>query len=826
MEPTLPVSPTAGDAGVVGGSTGEDGRATPPLIPDHRLLEVIGEGGFGWVWEAEQLHPVRRRVALKVIKPGMDSKAVLARFDAERQALAMMNHPNVASVYNAGQTERERPWFSMELVRGLAITAYADEKRLDLRSRIELMIPVCEAVQHAHHKGVVHRDIKPSNILVVERDGKPVPKVIDFGIAKAVHAPLTDRTMHTVQGQMMGTPAYMSPEQASGLGLDVDTRTDVYSLGAVLYVLLTGELPFDPEESVSRTRDRTPSRPSHKLAQQRRTRSDTVAATTIADGQPGTVFGVSYAQLSKRLRGDLDWIVLKALAFERERRYATAADLAGDLRRHLEGRPVLATPPSLRYRTGKFVARHKTGVIAAALVLLGLIGGVAGLAYGFVQQRARADEVSAALEESRTARNEAQAVVDFLVEMLVATDPSQSLGREVTVRELLDRSRRGIPARFEAQPAVAARLHEVMGSSYGALGEYQAAADELRDAIALRAERLGDEHPSLAPPLRQLGEVLMNAADFAESEAAFARAKVIEETHGIGPVSDDGAWDDSEAMLLYFTGRYEDAEAQVAEVLDDLNPSSRADALVVLAAVCETTNREERAITLYREALDLRQSSADVNPVDLASLWNNLANAYEGNGQFSAAEAAHRNALRIRRELLPPNHPHVATTLNNLGLVLTRTDRPDQAETMLREALAMREAQEPRSEYHIGIVLNNLGGALSAQGRHEDALAVLERAVESARLAVGEEHVLTLTLDGNRAAEVGKVGNHAVAVAELEAVYRRMLALEGVGAAHRRARRVAELLAQTYEAWTDAQPGVAPRGEAERWARLASEDER
>ncbi len=380
----------------------------------YKLLEKIGEGGYGVVYVAEQEEPVRRRVALKIIKLGMDTRQVVARFEAERQALALMDHPGIAKVFDAGATDNGRPFFVMELVKGIPITRYCDEKKFVTRERLDLFILVCHAIQHAHQKGIIHRDIKPSNILVAVQEGKPVPKVIDFGIAKATQQKLTEKTLHTQMQQFIGTPAYMSPEQAELSGLDVDTRSDIYSLGVLLYELLVGKTPFDAQQLLSAGLDeirrtileKEPARPSTRLSLMGK---EELTTTTQRRGAEAS-------KLISLLRGDLDWIVMKCLEKDRARRYETANGLAADLRRHLNNEPVTARPPSAGYRLQKFVRRHKGPVVAASLVLLALVAGIAGTTFELIRARkARAAEVQRAEGErqakldAETRRSEAEA---------------------------------------------------------------------------------------------------------------------------------------------------------------------------------------------------------------------------------------------------------------------------------------------------------------------------------------------------------------------------------------------------------------------------------
>jgi serine/threonine protein kinase len=400
--------PAASFSLLEGGSAAADlFRANPPTeepvgtrIGRYKLIERIGEGGCGVVYRAEQEEPVRREVALKIIKLGMETKSVIARFEAERQALALMDHPNIARVFDAGATERGSPYFVMELVHGVRITDYCDQNHLDVGQRLDLFVQICHAIQHAHQKGVIHRDIKPSNIMVAVQDGQPVPKIIDFGIAKATEARLADRPFLTADALLLGTPAYMSPEQADVSGLDVDTRSDIYSLGVLLYELLTSRTPFDAKQlldsgldELRRTlREREPPRPSVRLGAL--PREEAVRAAACRQTEP--------ARLIALLRGDLDWIVMKALEKDRRRRYETASGLAMDVQRHLGNEPVLARPPSRLYRFRKLVRRNRVVFAATGAVAAALVAGLGTSTWLFLKEReARHRAVAAEQQESR-----------------------------------------------------------------------------------------------------------------------------------------------------------------------------------------------------------------------------------------------------------------------------------------------------------------------------------------------------------------------------------------------------------------------------------------
>jgi serine/threonine protein kinase len=506
------------------GNTHDQSLAERPgtLIGPYKLIQQIGEGGFGVVFLAEQERPVKRRVALKVIKPGMDTRQVIARFEAERQALAMMDHPNIAKVHDAGTTENGRPYFVMELAQGVPITEYCDQCNLTTRERLELFITVCQAVQHAHQKGVIHRDIKPTNVLVALQDGQPAPKVIDFGVAKAVGQRLTEHTLTTAFAQMVGSPLYMSPEQAELSPLGVDTRSDIYSLGVMLYELLAGTTPFDKDRLHAASydelrriiREEEPPRPSARLS--------TLAAdvaTTVAEHRR-----TDARRLRQTVRGELDWIVMKCLEKDRNRRYETPNSLARDIERFLNDEPVQACPPSAIYRLRKYVRRNKVALAFAALVL----GGLVYLAYSNVAIKRERDAKATALAD-------ANAVSYLLQEMLSSSYPDQVKDADYKVRELLDEFSAKMSDHLAGRPEVEAALRSVIGEAYWRLRVLDRAELNQKKVIDLRRQAFGDNDERVADSLLKYADTLADQGRFAEAESCVREALSIYQKHDSRP---------------------------------------------------------------------------------------------------------------------------------------------------------------------------------------------------------------------------------------------------------------------------------------------------
>jgi eukaryotic-like serine/threonine-protein kinase len=672
-------------------------------IGRYKLMEQIGEGGCGVVYVAEQEEPVRRRVALKVIKLGMDTKSVLARFDAERQALAMMDHPNIAKVLDAGATETGRPYFVMELVRGIKITDYCDQNHLPPRERLELFTQVCRAIQHAHQKGIIHRDIKPSNILVTLHDGVPVPMVIDFGIAKATQGRLTNQTVYTAFEQFIGTPAYMSPEQAEMSGLDIDTRSDIYSLGVLLYELLTGKTPFDAKallaaglDEMRRTiREVEPVKPSTRLTQEQ-------LANRPADPAKSGV-----RNLQSAIDNDLDWIVMKCLEKDRTRRYETANGLAADISRHLNDEPVVARPPSRYYRFQKAVRRNKPVFAAVAAVLLALLAGAVASTWQALQARKQRDD-------AMLSRQRAEAINRFLTEGLLyqATPEQNAREKQVTMEEVLDRAAHTLDQDpgFARQPLVEATLRYDIGSTYLKLGVWGEAERHLRRAVFLREQNLGpDDRDTLTAKL-QLATLLLNGLRrFEEGEQltheTLSRLQRLNVNHGNAPdmkLYRDGL----DAMSLYAQALMHDGKLEKSLELtrqnaadyerifgpDDLDSINE---LQNLALVFSSLGNYPEAERNVREALQRYARTGKADDENAINGVNSLALYRQYQGDTHEAERLLLEVQPRAVRVLGPLHPLTLHVQFRLARVLAEEGRLSEAEDLARKTLAARQQVLP-----------------------------------------------------------------------------------------------------------------------------------
>ncbi len=770
-EPTADIPAPSGGTSVPNQmeATQSDATASDPLregpgtrIGPYKLLQVIGEGGFGSVFLAEQESPVVRKVALKVIKLGMDTRQVVARFEQERQALAVMDHPNIAKVLDAGATQTGRPYFVMELVKGDPIVEYCDKNSLSIRERLELFAQVCNAVQHAHTKGIIHRDIKPSNVMVSTLDGKPSTKVIDFGIAKATNAKLTEKTLFTEHRQLIGTPEYMSPEQAEG-SLDIDTRTDVYSLGVLLYELLTGSTPFSSKQlraaayaEIQRIiREVDPPKPSTRLSDVTGTLASVAARRHTEPRKLGLI-----------IRGELDWIVMKAIEKDRQRRYETANGLGMDIRRYLAGEAVVAAPPGAAYRFSKFVKRNRVFVSAGGAVAAALLIGVVAFAWqarvaghqrdlailaqraadeqrdravkAEAQTKARADELAQVSEfqstmlsqidaanagekliadirdrfgkaiekDSVPAEQRATRVATFAQELehVNATDAAVAM----IDRTILQPSIKAIDEKFKQQPTVDASLRHTLANLYMFLGMYPEAITLQKLAIDTRRRVLGDDHPDTLRSQSQMAD------------------------------------------LLYFTAKSDEAIALLRETLDRTTRAlgtDHRDTLILMGSLGNLLlgqNKFSEAEPLLKAALDgRRRVLGNENRETLAAI-NLYGMLLIVQGKYAQVEPYWREAYETGRRVLGPTDPDTLVWTANMGGLLGELGRWDDSARVYAEAA--EGFRRVRGEEHPNTLncLNSLGLALTRQGKLDEAEKIILRVLEAQRRTLGPEHPETL----------------------------------------------------------------------------------
>jgi serine/threonine protein kinase/Tfp pilus assembly protein PilF len=802
------------------------------VIGPYKLLQQIGEGGMGTVFMAEQTHPVQRKVALKIIKPGMDSRQVIARFEAERQALALMDHPNIAKVLDAGTigeardegrgarmrgegseatgeeepTSRpsplapplsplaSRPYFVMELVKGIPITQYCDQQHLTPRERLDLFIPVCQALQHAHQKGIIHRDLKPSNVMVCLYDGKPVPKVIDFGVAKATGQKLTDKTMFTEFGQVVGTLEYMSPEQAELNQLDIDTRSDIYSLGVLLYELLTGTTPLDRKrfkegallESLRIIREEEPQKPSTRL-------STTAERAAIAANR-----GLEANKLSGLVRGELDWIVMTCLEKDRNRRYETANGLAMDVQRYLHDEAVRACPPSGWYRFRKFARRNKVALMAAAFIALALAVGTLVSTWQAVratqaEASARLAEQEAADDRDKAVRAEVKAkerrdqavaaekkaiaekhradgetaiakeVNEFLYDLLRQADSYGQVHHGfipepgLTVKEALNRAAARIGDRFKAQPRVEATIQLTIGVSLDAVGEARLALPHLERAVTLRKSELGPDHPETLTAMNSLGNAY-SSADHA-AEALALHEKTLERRRAtLGPYHADTLASVNNVAWCYLdAGRLADALPLLEQALPTARAKLGADHAITLysmsflASVYKEAGRPADALALHKETLRRRQTTLGPgHPLTLVSM-NAVADVLRKTGPLAEAVRLAEEALTLHQAKLGPDHPLTLISMNNLGVTYSHAGRARDALPVLEECLKLQIAKLGPDHTSSLTTSNNLGGVYLDVGRLADGIPLLERTLNGRRAKLGPDHPRTLDSSNNLA---------------------------------------------------------------------------
>ncbi len=719
-----------------------DSVSTPrTVIGPYQLLELIGEGGMGEVWVAEQKQPVRRRVAIKLIKAGMDTREVVARFQSERQALALMDHPAIAKVFDAGSTSEGRPYFVMEYVAGVPITSYCDKHRLTVRQRMELFIHVCEGVQHAHQKAIIHRDLKPSNILVAEIDGRPMPRIIDFGVAKATSQKLTAETMYTRIGTMVGTLGYMSPEQADPIREDIDTRTDIYSLGAVLYELLTGALPLDLQtlpfdQALRRLRDQDAPRPSTKITALGN--DSTIAAKNRASDPPTLV---------RQLRGDPDAIALKALEKDRVRRYASASGLAADIGRYLRNEPVTAHPPSTTYRVRKYIRRHSLGVSVAAAVVLLLVG--FAIAQSIELRRITEERDRTARERDRTARerDRADRVTQFMTNMFRVSSPSEARGNTVTAREILDKASNEIDTGLKNDPELQARMMYTMAETYDGLGLLSRAEPLLERAIEIQRRVLGSHNAETLRSMSHLAEILgledrVDAAERIQRETLDAQRQVL------GPEDPDTLWSMVNlAAILHWGQHYAEAEKLEREALEirrrTLGPE-HPDTIFVMSLLADTLQdlgKFSEAEKLAHEVVNTQRRDLGPDHPDTLGSMKILAEILNDEHRYSESVTIARQVLEIQRRILGSQNLDTAGTMGVLEDSLAKEGLYNEAEKLAREdELGTKNFRGPESPEALS-VMSDLAWILHQEGHLAEAEALNREALEKVSKIAGPEEL-------------------------------------------------------------------------------------
>ncbi len=699
---------------------------------------------MGAVYLAEQTEPMRRQVALKLIRPSQVDQRAVHRFEAERQALARMNHPNVAQVYEAGDTTLGQPYIAMEYVPGLSITEYCDQNRLSVHQRLDLFTAVCDGIQHAHQKGIIHRDIKPGNILVTAGEqGRPVPKVIDFGIAKGMEEPLTGAGHSLTGDRVLGTPAYLSPEafEVSAEGVDLDTRSDVYALGVLLYELLVGELPYGSKKqsflsAMRRLANQESPAPSARFAGLERPAREARAAERRL---PAPALG-------RRLRGDLDWIVLKAIAKKRSGRYVSAAELAEDIERYRRSVPVKAGPPSRLYHTAKFIRRHRLAVAAAVLLAVALLAGIAARTVEAARANREAARAEREAEAARRYGAEADGVVRFLIELFDVSDLGTSHGSTVTAQELLERGAEKVRREYRSQPLARARLTDTMGVVYRKLGLYDEAEPFLASSLETREELLGKGHVDVATSLGNVATLYWHQGRYAEAEPLARRALAIRE-QALGSEHPQVATSLDDLALIYRRqARYGDAEPlfqRALEIREKVFGPEHHDVAVTLnglAILHWNQGRYGDAVPLFQRALQIWEQTLGPDHLEVAATVNNLAGVYRDQGQYAEAEPLYQRALEIRRQTLEDDHPAIGYSLSNLALLYRRQGRGPTAEPLYLRALEIWEESLGPEHPEVGFLLNNLALLYHELDRYPAAEPLSRRALAINEKLLGPEH--------------------------------------------------------------------------------------
>lgn len=766
-------------------------------IGHYHIIQLLGEGGFGEVYRAEQTEPLKREVALKIVKLGMDTKEVLARFEAERQALARMEHPNIAQVYDAGVTNTGRPYFVMELVRGVPFIAYCDERRMSLPERLRLFRQVCDGVQHAHQKGILHRDLKPSNILVSQKNETPLPKVIDFGVAKSLQGRLTEQTLVTRQEAKIGTPLYMSPEQLVGDAGDTDTRADIYSLGVILYELLAGVTPLYDETSCPASLseiklslfEREVPRPS-KLLHARWDKIDAISADRELKPQA----------LEKLLRGDLDWVVMKAMEKDRDRRYSDVGELARDIDHYLKHEPVSAGPPGIAYRTRKFVRRHRVGLAASLCIIFILVPGAWISTISLLravreaerariqesramsaseraqQQEQRADQASerarkqkilaeesqqVASHQSERAAQEAEraeskqalaeATFGFLTdELLLRADPAAEPDRDIKLRTVVDQAAERLEHYLNDQPLEKGRIHQMLATLYLRLAEYDKARKHADEAVRLLGGELGPNDPKTLACLHDQAEAMFRQGQCQKAEVQLG--KVLEARRNLLGDEDPETLQTMRSLTvcLYAQDQCEEAEKQFLEIMEiqerKLGPEhpELLQTSYNLAMVLSGQEVYQKAEEIHRDVLAARRRVLGPGHPDTLRSRRGLTQSLYGQGKLEEAEKLQRDSLGYLQRVMGPEHPDTLDSIHDLVKTLCAEHKWSDAEPLMRKLLEFRQ-QELGTEHPMTLqLMRQLAGVLDREGMLDEAEQLCRRLFDTWTNIRGADHPETL----------------------------------------------------------------------------------
>jgi len=759
------------------------------LLPKHigryEIVRVIGEGGMGIVYEARQEQP-RRTVALKLIRSPLPSKETLRRFHHEAEILGQLQHPGIACIYEAGTARiagggggiGEQPFFAMELVRGMPLGDYAAQAKPSLRARLELVAKICDAVQHAHQKGVIHRDLKPGNILV---DEAGQPKILDFGVARATNADVQTVTLMSAGGQLVGTLPYMSPEQVTGDPKMLDTRSDVYALGVILYEILSGKLPLDVRD-----------------------RSVAEAVRTIRDEEPTRLSGAGHRV--PELRGDVETIVAKALEKDRSRRYSSAGDLAGDIRRYLTNLPILARPPTTFYQLRKFTRRNKSLVTIVVVAFVSLCATLVSVT--LERNRALEAERLAAQQRMEAERQAgiAKAVNDFLNDdLLAAAGPLRTPNRDITMREVLDSASEKVGGKFEGQPETEASIHATLGRTYEYLGEYEAAEPHLEAALRLYRQVLGDEHLNTLNAMEDLALVYRRHARYSEAEELFTKA-LAGKRRLLGNQHFETAVSTNDLATLYHTvGRHEEAERLYLESLDIRRRLFGEQHAETAACECNLANlyqvlgRYDQAEAMHERALETRKRTLGSEHPDTLMSMNSLAKVYNSRKEYDRAEPLWREVMAVRRRTLGEQHADTLKTMNNLAVLCRNSDRYEEAERLFIDVLAGQRKLLGDDHPHTLVTTNNLADLYRQMKRYREAIALFETAIKGARKSLPAGHWYTgvfLTKYGQCLTSLGRFGDAQTALSEAHQILSTSLGVD-----HDRTKAALTALISLYDKW-------------------------